>query len=63
MVLQAPRDQQRQQKFVPANQSGKQKKNKSRCYKKKPQKPNASHGYEGHDPQTISTGQASMGQE
>jgi hypothetical protein len=47
MVLQAPRDQQRQQKFVPANQSGKQKKNKSRCYKKKPQKPNASHGYEG----------------
>jgi hypothetical protein len=34
-------------KFVPANQSGKPKKNKSRRYKKKPQKPNDSYGYEG----------------
>jgi hypothetical protein len=41
---QAPRH---QQKFVPANQSGKTKKIKSRCYKRKPQKPNGSHGYEG----------------
>jgi len=40
---QAPRH---QQKFVPANQSGKLKKNKSRRYKKKPQKPNSNHGYE-----------------
>jgi hypothetical protein len=31
-TLQAPRH---QQKFVPANQSGKSKKNKSRCYKRK----------------------------
>jgi hypothetical protein len=44
MALQAPRH---QQKFVPANQSGKPKKNKSRHYKRKPQKPNGSHGYEG----------------
>jgi hypothetical protein len=44
MALQAP---QHQQKFVLANQSGKSKKNKSRCYKRKPQKPNDSHGYEG----------------
>jgi hypothetical protein len=36
-----------QQKFVPANQSGKTKKNKSRHYKKKQQKPNSNHGYEG----------------
>jgi hypothetical protein len=43
-ALQAPRH---QQKFVPANQSGKTKKNKSRHYKRKPQKPNGSHGYEG----------------
>jgi len=43
MALQAPRH---QQKFVPANQSGKSKKNKSRRYKRKPQKPNDSHGYE-----------------
>jgi hypothetical protein len=34
-------------KFVPANQSGKTKKNKSRHYKRKPQKPNGSHGSEG----------------
>jgi hypothetical protein len=40
---QAPRHQQR---FVPANQSGKPKKNKSRRYKRKPQKPNSSLGYE-----------------
>jgi hypothetical protein len=33
MALQAPRH---QQKFVPANQSGKPKKNKSRLYKRKP---------------------------
>jgi hypothetical protein len=44
MALQAPRH---QQKFVPANQSGKPKKNKSRHYWRKPQKPNGSHGYEG----------------
>jgi hypothetical protein len=43
-ALQAP---QHQQRFVPANQSGKPKKNKSRRYKRKPQKPNSSHGYEG----------------
>jgi hypothetical protein len=42
-ALQAPRH---QQKFVPTNQSGKTKKNKSRRYKRKPQKPNDSHGYE-----------------
>jgi hypothetical protein len=41
---QAPRHQQR---FVPANQSGTPKKIKSRRYKRKPQKPNRSHGYEG----------------
>jgi hypothetical protein len=40
---QAPRHQQR---FVPANQSGKPKKNKSGRYKRKPQKPNSNHGYE-----------------
>jgi hypothetical protein len=33
--------------FVPAYQSGKLKKNKPRRYKRKPQKPNGSHGYEG----------------
>jgi len=44
MALQAP---QHQQKFVPANQSGKPKKNKSRRCKRNPQKPNGSHGYEG----------------
>jgi hypothetical protein len=44
MALQAPRH---QQKFVPANQSGKPRKNKSRRYKRKLQKPNGSHGYEG----------------
>jgi hypothetical protein len=44
MALQAPRN---QQKFVPANQSGKPKKNKSRCYKRKLQKLNSSHGYKG----------------
>jgi hypothetical protein len=43
-TLQAPRH---QQKFVPANWSGKPKKSKSRLYKRKPQKPNGSHGYEG----------------
>jgi len=36
-----------QQKFVPTNQSGKPKRTKSRRYKRKPQKPNGSHGYEG----------------
>jgi hypothetical protein len=41
---QAPRH---QQKFVPANQSGKPKKNKLRHYKRKSQKPNSNHGYEG----------------
>jgi len=44
MALQAPRH---QQKFVPANQSGKSKNKKSRLYKRKSQKPNGSHGYEG----------------
>jgi hypothetical protein len=44
MALLAPRY---QQKFVRANQSGKPKKNKSRRYKRKPQKPNGSHDYEG----------------
>jgi hypothetical protein len=34
-------------KFVPANQSGKPKKNKSRRYKRKPQKPISYHDYEG----------------
>jgi hypothetical protein len=43
-ALQAP---QHQQKFVPANQSGKPKKNKSMRYKRKPQKPNSRDGYEG----------------
>jgi hypothetical protein len=47
MALQAPRHQQRQQKFVPTNQSGKPRKNKSRRYKKKSQKPISNHGYEG----------------
>jgi hypothetical protein len=32
---------------VPANQSGKSKKNKSRHYKRKTQKPISNHGYEG----------------
>jgi hypothetical protein len=41
---QAPRH---QQQFVPANQSGKPKKNKSRRYKRKPQKPISYHDYEG----------------
>jgi len=41
---QAPRH---QQKFVPANQSCKPKKNKSRRYKRKSQKLNSNHGYEG----------------
>jgi hypothetical protein len=36
-----------QQQFVPAYQSGKSKKNKSRHYKRKPQKPTSNHGYEG----------------
>jgi hypothetical protein len=36
---------QHQQQFVPTNQSGKSKKNKSRCYKRK--KPTSNHGYEG----------------
>jgi len=36
-----------QQQFVPANQSGKPNKNKSRRYKRKPQKPNSNHSYEG----------------
>jgi hypothetical protein len=36
-----------QQQFVSAYQSGKPKKNKSRRYKRKPQKPTSSHGYEG----------------
>jgi hypothetical protein len=35
-----------QQQFVPANQSGKSKKNKPRRYKRKPQKPTSNHGYE-----------------
>jgi hypothetical protein len=39
--------QQRQQKFVPANQSGKPKKSKSRLFKRKSQKPRSNHGYEG----------------
>jgi len=43
-ALQAPWH---QQKFVPTNQSGKPKKIKSRRYKRKAQKPNSSHGYEG----------------
>jgi ribosome modulation factor len=42
-TLQAPRH---QQKFVPANQSGESKKNKSRRYKRKPQEPTSNHGYE-----------------
>jgi hypothetical protein len=41
---QAPRY---QQQFVPTNQCGKPKKNKSRRYKRKSQKPNGNHGYEG----------------
>jgi hypothetical protein len=36
-----------QQQFVPANQSGKSKKNRSRLYKRKLQKPISNHGYEG----------------
>jgi hypothetical protein len=38
---------QHQQRFVSTNQSGKPKKKKSRSYKRKLQKPNSSHGYEG----------------
>jgi hypothetical protein len=38
---------QHQQQFVPANQSGKTKKNKSKHYKRKPQKPISYHDYEG----------------
>jgi hypothetical protein len=38
---------QHQQKFVPTNQNGKPKKNKSMRYKRKPQKLNSNHGYEG----------------
>jgi hypothetical protein len=38
---------QHQQQFVPAYQSGKSKKNKSRRYKRQPQKPSSNHGYEG----------------
>jgi hypothetical protein len=44
MALQAPRH---QQQFVLAYQSGKSKKNKSRRYKRKPQKPISYHDYEG----------------
>jgi len=43
-AYQAPRH---QQQFVPANQSGKSMKNKSRRYRKKPQKPISYHNYEG----------------
>jgi hypothetical protein len=44
MANHAPRH---QQQFVPANQSGKPKKNKLRRYKRKPLKPNSNHSYEG----------------
>jgi hypothetical protein len=44
MALQAPRH---QQQFVLAYQSDKSKKNKSRRYKRKPQKPISFHDYEG----------------
>jgi hypothetical protein len=43
----APQHQRQQQKFVPTNQSGKPKKSKSRRFKRKPQKPNNNHAYEG----------------
>jgi hypothetical protein len=43
-ALQASRH---QLQFVPAYQSDKSKKNKPRHYKRKPQKPNGNHGYEG----------------
>jgi len=43
-ALQAPWH---QHQFVPAYQSGKSKKNKSRRYKRKLQKPTSNHGYEG----------------
>jgi hypothetical protein len=46
-TFQAPWHQQRQLKLVSANQSGKSKKNKSRRYKRKSQKPISNHGYEG----------------
>jgi len=46
-TFQAPRHQQRQLKLVPANQRGQSKKNKSRHYKRKPQKSISNHGYEG----------------
>jgi hypothetical protein len=43
-----PKKHQRQQhRFVPANQNGKPRKNKSRHYKKKPQKPERDQSYEG----------------
>jgi hypothetical protein len=42
---QAPQHQQQQQQFIPANQNGKPKKNKSRCYKKS-QKPESDQSYE-----------------
>jgi hypothetical protein len=44
---QAPQHQRRQQQFVPANHNGKPKKNKSRHYKKKPQKLESDKSYEG----------------
>jgi hypothetical protein len=47
MGHQTPQHQQRQQRFVPANQSGKPKKNKSMLYKKKPRKPDSDQSYEG----------------
>jgi hypothetical protein len=43
-TLQAPRH---QQQFVPAYHSGKSKKNKSKNYTRKPQKPISYHDYEG----------------
>jgi hypothetical protein len=46
-TFQALWHQQRQLKLVPANKSGQSKKNKSRHYKRKPQKPISNHGYEG----------------
>jgi hypothetical protein len=44
---QAPQHKQQQQRFVHAKPSGKPKENKSRHFKKKPQKPNNNHAYEG----------------
>jgi hypothetical protein len=43
---QAPQHQRQQQRFVPANHNGKPKKNKSRHYKKKPQKTKSDQSYE-----------------